>query len=93
MESYLMNTPNNFKKSAQNSKSRDFAKCPSHTVDCTYSIIDLSKTAVLDVQQLLLYSENKYTKNVKFSGCPDFNLTRLTSLAATRNPVRHSNFL
>ena len=28
MESYLMNTPNNFKKFAQNSKSRDFAKCP-----------------------------------------------------------------
>ena len=28
MESYLTNTPNNFKKIAQNSKSRDFAKCP-----------------------------------------------------------------
>ena len=28
MESYLMNTPNNFKKSAQNSKSQDFVKCP-----------------------------------------------------------------
>ena len=28
MESYLTNTPNNFKKFAQNSKSRDFAKCP-----------------------------------------------------------------
>ena len=39
MESYLTNTPNNFKKFAQNSKSRDFAKCPSKWNSIMHSLM------------------------------------------------------